>query len=119
MKPLEQHCQHNDERIEELLKDSAANKAEHQSFKRRFEELEAASKRQNDILLALQRQGDAIENMGKKIDNLTGSINNTAKRLEAIEKEPADRYKKLGYEVVKYIVLAVVGVAVGYFIKGA
>ena len=116
---MEQHCRHNDERIEELMKDSAANKAEHQSFKRRFDELEAASKRQNDILLALQRQGDAIESMGKKIDTLTGSINNTTKRLEAIEQEPADRYKRLSYEVLKYVILAIVGVIVGYFLKGA
>lgn len=117
MLPLEQHCQHNDERIEELLKDSASNATEHQSFKRRLSELEQSSKRQNDILLALQRQGDAIESMGKKIDSLAGSIDKTAKRLEAIEKEPGDKYKKLSYEVVKYIVLAVLGAFVGYFIK--
>lgn len=115
---MEEHCLHNDERIEELQKATAANDMEHQSFRRRLSDLEVSSKRQNDILLALQRQGDAIESMGKKIDNLAGSINNTAKRLEAIEKEPADRYKKLSYEVIKYIVLAIMGVAVGYFIKG-
>lgn len=115
---MEQHCQHNDTRIDHLMEDSASNKTEHQSFKRRLDELEQSSKRQNDILLALQRQGDAIESMGKKIDNLTGSINNTAKRLEAIEKEPGDRYKKLSYEVLKYVLLAVVGAAVGYFLKG-
>lgn len=99
--------------------ETAANKAEHESFKRRLTELESSSKRQNDILLALQRQGDAIENISKKLESMTASISGTVKRLEAIEQEPADRYKKLSYEVLKYVVLAIVGVIVGYFLKGA
>lgn len=98
--------------------ETAANKAEHDSFKRRLTELETSSKRQNDILLALQRQGDAIENIGKKLESMTASISSTVKRLEAIEKEPADEYKKLRYEIIKYIVIAVVGAFAGYFIKG-
>ena len=41
------------------------------------------------------------------------------KRISVIEREPADKWKKLAFEIVKYIVLAAVGVAVGYIIKGA
>lgn len=116
--PLDQHCQHNDERIDQLLQDSASNTTEHASFRRRLDELEQSGKRQNDILLMLQRQADAIESMGKRIDSMTGSLSSAVKRLEVIEREPGDRYRKLSYEIVKYIVLAVVGVVVGYFIKG-
>lgn len=113
------HCQHNDKRIEELVKDMASAKTEHQSFKRRLDELEETGKRQNEILVTLQRQADAIETMNGKIDGVATSVKNVAQRVEEIENEPADRWKKMGFEIVKYIILAVLGVFVGYFLKGA
>lgn len=111
------HCQRNDQRIEELVKDMAAAKAEHQSFKRRIDELEEDGKRQYDILITLQKQADAIETMNGKIDGVASSVKSIADRVEEIEKEPADRWKKISYEIIKYIVLAVVGAFVGYFAK--
>lgn len=97
---------------------TAANKAEHESFKRRLKDLEDGGKERTEMLLAIQRQGDAIQSMDKKMDGISASVGRVEKRVDEIEKEPADRYKKLAFEVIKYIVLAVVGVAVGYFIKG-
>ena len=38
--------------------------------------------------------------------------------LESIEHEPGEKWKKITFEIVKYLVLAAVGVAAGYFIKG-
>lgn len=96
---------------------TAANKAEHESFKRRLKELEEAGKERTEMLLAIQRQGDAIASMSKKMDGISASVGRVEQRVDEIEKEPADRYKKLAFEVIKYIVLAVVGVAVGYFLK--
>ena len=96
---------------------TAANKAEHESFKRRLKDLEEAGKERTEMLLAIQRQGDAIQSMDKKMDGIAVSVGRVEKRVDEIEKEPADRYKKLAFEVIKYIVLAVVGVAVGYFLK--
>ena len=113
------HCQHNDKRIEELVKDMAAAKMEHQSFKRRIDELEGSSKRQNDILVTLQRQADAIQTMNEKIDDVASDVKGVAKRVEAIENEPADKWKKMSFEAIKYIVLAVLGAIAGYFLNGA
>ena len=116
---MEKHCEHNDSLIEKLLEDSASNKTEHQSFKRRLTNLEEAAKERTEMLLAIQRQGAAIENIGKKVGEIAVSVGKVEKRVDEIEQEPGEQFKKLRYEILKYIVLAVVGVAVGYFIKGA
>ena len=98
--------------------ETAANHAEHESFKRRLKELEEAGKERTEMLLAIQRQGDAIQSMDKKMDNIASSVGRVEKRVDEIEKEPADKWKKISFEIVKYVVLAVVGAAVGYFLKG-
>lgn len=110
-------CQQNDQRINELVKDMAAAKMEHQSFKRRLDDLEETGKRQNDILVTLQKQADAIETMNGKIDGVASSVEKMSRRVEQIENEPADRWKKMSFEIVKYLILAVLGAFVGYFIK--
>ena len=98
-------------------KETAANQAEHDMFKRRIKDLEEAGKERTEMLLAIQRLGDAIKNLSTKVGDIAVSVNNVERRVEDIENEPADKYKKLTYEVIKYILLAVVGVVVGYFIK--
>jgi predicted Mrr-cat superfamily restriction endonuclease len=102
---------------EKVDRETAANEEAHKSFKRRLDSFENSEKERTNILLALQRQGDAIENMGKKVGEIAVSVGNVEKRVDEIEKEPADQAKKLAFEIVKYIVLAIVGVIVGYFIK--
>lgn len=118
----EQTCINNCKMLHELHgkveRETAANEAEHKSFKRRLENLEESSKQQNEILLALQRQGDAIATMNTKIDRMGNSLDTMGRRVETIEKEPADRWKKVTFEIIKYVVLAVVGMVVGYFING-
>lgn len=98
-------------------RETAANEVEHSSFRRRLEALEGAAKERTEMLLAIQRQGDAIENIGKKVGEIAVSVSKVESRVDEIENEPADRYKKLTYEIIKGVLLAVVGVVVGYFIK--
>jgi len=114
---VEQHYHHSDALIERLIQDAASNKTEHQSFRRRLDELEKNGKRQNDILLTLQRQADAIEAMGEKIEELVGGMRRVAGRVEEIEKEPGRRWKSMGFEIIKYLVLAAVGAALGMMMK--
>lgn len=81
----------------------------------------------------MQKQADAIESMNEKIDNMSDKVDTKIdgmservenavgkldKRITEIEKEPGERWKKISFEIIKYVVLAVVGVAVGYFING-
>jgi len=95
----------------------AENRTEHRSFRRRLDELEETGRRQNDILITLQRQADAIESINSKIDGVADSVRSVAGRVAQIEKEPAERWKKIGFEIIKYIVLAALGAAAGYLMK--
>lgn len=97
--------------------ETAANHAEHASFKRRLDVLEGAAKERTEMLLAIQRQGDAIERIGEKVGEIAVSVSKVEQRVDDIESEPAEKYKKLTFEIVLCIVLTVVGAIVGYFIK--
>lgn len=103
--------------VSQLLEAVAENRAEHDAFRHRIENLEAGGKRQNEILITLQRQADAIESMNRKIDRVAGSVDQVAGRVREIESEPAEKWKKMGFEIIKYIVLAAAGAAIGYLIK--
>lgn len=103
--------------LSQFAEGMAENRTEHRSFRRRLEELEENGKRQTEILLTLQRQADAIESINSKIDHVAGSVEQVAGRVREMEKEPADRWKKLAFELVKYVVLAAVGGFMGYFLK--
>ena len=98
-------------------RETAANEAEHNSFKRRLDALEAAEKERTEMLLAIQSLGDAVKNVSTKVGEIAVSVNKVEQRVDEIEAEPADRYKRITYEIIKYIVLAVVGAFIGYFIK--
>ena len=68
-------------------------------------------------MLAIQRQGDAIESMTNTLKGLKTSVDNVEKRVADIEKEPGEKWKKIVFELVKYVVLAAAGAAIGYIIK--
>ena len=103
--------------IAHLAEDMAANRSEHKSFLRRLDELEEAGRRQNEILVTLQRQADAIEALNDKIDLLAGGVNRVAGRVDRMEREPLDRWKKIGFEIIKYIALAAAGAALAQLAK--
>lgn len=131
-----ENCRKIDDLTREVARETAANKEAHKEYERRFDELAESSKRQGDILVTLQKQADAIESMNGKIDTFSDKVDSkidtvsekvdkavskfekTDERLDKLEKEPGENWKKISFEIIKYIVLAVVGVAVGYFIKG-
>lgn len=103
--------------VTQLAEGMAENRSEHKSFRRRLDELEEAGRRQNDILITLQRQADAIEAMGEKIETLAGCLNRVTGRVAEMEREPGERWKKIVFEIIKYIVLAALGAAVGFMMK--
>lgn len=118
----EQTCIRNCEMLNELHgkveRETGQNDTEHRSFRQRLDKLEKADEERTKMLLAIQRQGDAIEGLGKKMDGIASSVGRVEKRVDEIEREPADKWKKMSFEIVKYIVLAVLGAFVGYFLKG-
>ena len=118
---MEQACLDNTRRLNALEKsvaeETAYNEAEHESFKRRISALEEGGKTQYDILVTLQKQADNIETMNEKIDTVATSVEHVAERVSDIEKEPADKWKKVTFEVIKCVVLAVAGIAIGVIFK--
>lgn len=131
-----ENCRKIDDLARRVAEETAANKEAHKDYERRFDELAESSKRQNDILVTLQKQADAIESMNGKIDTFSDKVDSkidsmsekveqavshfdeTDKRVAKLEKEPGEEYKKLKFEFVKYVVLAITGAVVGYFLKG-
>lgn len=104
---------------EELAALKASNEADHKSYQRRIKTLEDAQHQQTQMLLAIQNISNTQQNIASKVDRIDGKVDKLGKRIDVIEKEPGDKWKKLAFEIVKYVVLAAVGVAVGYIIKGA
>lgn len=115
---MEKCFMNHDEAIAKLREDAAANEREHESFRRRLHEHDEKIAEMSGLMLAIQRQGDAIESMTNTLKGLKTSVDNVEKRVADIEKEPGEKWKKVAFEVVKYVVLAAVGVAVGYVVKG-
>lgn len=116
---MPENCDRCHDKIEQLLQGAAANDKEHESFRRRLNDVEKRAEQQTEFMLTLQKQGNAIENMTKSLNRIEKTIVTVGDRVEKLENEPADKWKKISFEIVKYIVLAAVGVAVGYILKGA
>ena len=108
-----------DEQYAEIHAQLAANEIEHQDMKRRLDNHSEALKKQGEILVLLERQSNAIERMGRALERVEKAVEGVDSRVRDIEKEPAEKWKKTTFEVLKYVVLALVGLAVGWIIKGA
>ena len=109
MIPLDQHCQHNDELIAELREKVASNDQEHTSFRRRLNEHDDLLREQKGILLALERQGNTLETQGKTLLRIETRLDKSHKRIEAIENEPAERWRAVVKQAITLLVAAAVG----------
>ncbi len=103
--------------ISQLSERVAENRSDTRALYRRVEALEEGNKRLNGALLTLQRQGGAIEGIRENADKLASSLSSVSGRVSEIEKEPGERWKKIGFELIKYIVLAAAGAAIGFLMK--
>lgn len=85
----------------------------HEEFARRMED---ENNRQNKRLAECEERIKAIGDIVRSLDKLTVSVETMAcelkkqgERLEKIEKEPADNWKKVTWEVIKYAVVLALG----------
>lgn len=106
-----------EERYAEIVAKIAANETEHSSFKRRLDEHDTAIREQNKIFIALEKQSNAIESMNISMGRVEKKVDGISGRVDALEKEPAEKWKKITWEIIKYLVLALVGLAAGWFLK--
>lgn len=108
------NCQRLQEISDEVARETAANREIHESFKRRINDLEESSKKQSEILVTLQKQADAIDTMNHKIDDVGNKVSKIVNRVDDIERAPGENWKKITFEVIKYIVIAAVGAGLMY-----
>ena len=104
--------------VSQMMERIAEDRDDHRAILRRLDELEYSDKQQNELNVALQRQADAIDALHEKADMLADQMKSVSGRVSVIEKEPGERWKKISFEIIKYIVLAAVGAAIGYLSKG-
>lgn len=99
------NCEHMRDVVSALRADMAAAEKEHESFRRRLGEHDTSLKQLTELTIAVQGLAQAVNNQ-------TEAMAKMEKRLAAIEAEPGENWKKMAFEVLKYVVLAVVGAIV-------
>lgn len=91
--------------ISDLRADMAAAEKEHESFRRRLGEHDVSLKQLTELTVAVQGLVQAVNNQ-------TEAMAKMEKRLATIEAEPGESWKKMAFEVLKYVVLGVIGAIV-------
>ena len=107
----------NEEQYAEVMAQLASNETEHKSFRRRLEEHDALLREQNKIVVAIEKQSNAIETMNISMGRVEKKVDSLSGRVDAMEKEPGEKWKKVTWEILKYVLLAIAGVVVGLIVK--
>lgn len=107
----------NDEQYASIREDLAANEQAHRAYDRRLAEHDEALKQITNTQIQLVKLTNSVENLAKGVSDLKATVSTVDSRVAAIEKEPGELWKKIVWEVIKAVVLAVAGVAIGYFLK--
>lgn len=106
----------NEEQYAEVAAQLASNETEHKSFRRRLDEHDALLREQNKIVVAIEKQSAAIETMNTSMGRVETKVDNLSGRVDAVEKKPGEKWEKVTWEILKYLLLAVAGVVIGKFL---
>jgi len=107
----------NEDHYAEVVAKLASNETEHKSFCRRLDEHDALLREQNKIVVAIEKQSNAIETMNTSMGRVEKKVDSLSGRVDAMEKEPGEKWKKVSWEILKYVLLAIAGVVVGLIVK--
>lgn len=103
-----QFCMEHDRDLKQLCADMAANEREHESFRRRLHE-------HDEQINAIHQLTATVGQLAQAMNDTKKTVEKIDRRVEEIEKEPADKAKKIVFEVIKCVVLALVGAMLAYF----
>jgi len=106
----------NEEQYAEVMAKIASNETEHKSFCRRLDEHDALLREQNKIVIAIEKQSNAIETMNTSMGRVEKKVDSLSGRVDAMEKKPGEKWEKVTWEILKYVLLAVAGVVIGKFL---
>ena len=85
--------------MEEKLKDACAH----------LESVDKEVKEQGKLLQSIDRLAMGLSRLDEKMGDLSEKITTFGNRINLIELKPAEKWEKIGMEVLKYLVLAGIG----------
>ena len=109
----------NEEQYAEVMGALRANDKEHESYNRRLHEHDEAIKELQQTQIQLVNLTNAVNNLSRGIGEVKTAVQGVDKRVAELEREPADKWRKITWEIVKAVVMAAVGAGIAVIVKGA
>lgn len=108
-----------EEQYAEVKAELASNGTEHGSFRRRLDEHDEKIEKLQQTQILLERLTNAVNNLSNGVGELKTTVQRVDSRVAALEQEPADKWKKITWEIIKAVVMAAVGAGIVMLTKGA
>ena len=109
----------NDEQYAEIIGALRANEQEHSSYNRRLHEHDEKIDKLQQTQVQLANLTNAVNNLANGIGEVKTAVQSVDKRVGELEREPADKWKKITWEIVKAVVMAAVGAGIALLTRGA
>ena len=109
----------NDEQYAEIIGALRANEQEHSSYNRRLREHDEKIEKLQQTQIQLANLTNAVNNLASGIGEVKTAVQGVDKRVAELEREPADKWKKITWEIVKAVVMAAVGAGIALLTRGA
>lgn len=109
----------NEEQYAEVMGALRANDKEHESYNRRLHEHDEAIKELQKTQIQLVNLTNAVNNLSRGIGEVKTAVQGVDKRVAELEREPADKWRKITWEIIKAVVMAAVGAGIAVIVKGA
>lgn len=103
----------NEEQYAQIRADLARNEKEHESYNRRLREHDETLKELGKNQVILERLTNAVNNLTSGMTDLKTAVHGMEQRVISIEQEPAGKWKKITYEVLKWAIIGILGFAAG------
>lgn len=108
----------NEEQYAEIRGQLAANDKEHESYNRRLADHDAHLQKLDQTYIMLERLTNSVNSLTTSVGDMRRTLQGVDDRVAAIEREPADKWKKMTWKIVELVLAAVVGAAIAVFVKG-
>ena len=109
----------NDEQYAEIIGALRANEQEHSSYNRRLHEHDEKIDKLQQTQIQLANLTNAVNNLATGVGELKTTVQRVDNRVATLEQEPAVKWKKITWEIVKAVVMAAVGAGIVILTKGA
>ena len=101
-----------EDRLMAIQAELGRNEEAHKSFKRRLDEHDQKLEKQTEFLITLRELTLKVGSLGDGMGRVEKKVDQMSARVDELEKEPAEKWKKITWEVIKYVVIAAIGAAV-------